>query len=156
MQEQYYFILFSFYSQVEIHQSDLELPGNMWEEEHVNQGFSWRPGSVSFGLLIDTGYVHTKIYLSNIVGTDKEPERRIVVPFRVSPSGLVKVSDTVRDELIEIPQGNYRLTFEVGRLDKENEWCNLYFYPQEKVTPEIFVSGDLNPSYPLLMHANPA
>lgn len=40
------------YSQLAVFQKGMENPFNDWEDTHVNQGFAWRPGSVSFGSLL--------------------------------------------------------------------------------------------------------
>ena len=36
------------YSQLVVFQKGMENPFNDWENTHVDQGFAWRPGSVSF------------------------------------------------------------------------------------------------------------
>jgi hypothetical protein len=43
------------YRQIAVFRSRLEHPFNDWTPRHVKQGFSWRPGSVSFATLVESG-----------------------------------------------------------------------------------------------------
>ena len=52
------FDLFASYSQVSVFMAKLDSPFNDWEQEHVEQGFAWREGSVSFATLEEAGTLH--------------------------------------------------------------------------------------------------
>jgi Competence protein J (ComJ) len=43
------------HSQIAVFDPSLERPFNSWTDAHVAQGFSWRPGSVSFSTLCEWG-----------------------------------------------------------------------------------------------------
>ncbi|WNZ26896.1 hypothetical protein HJG54_28635 [Leptolyngbya sp. NK1-12] len=45
------FQLRALYNQVAVFDPSLEYPYNDWLPQHAAQGFTWRPGSVSFGTL---------------------------------------------------------------------------------------------------------
>lgn len=153
------FEIFITYSQIAIFDPELEIPFNDWTQQHSEQGFSWRPGSVSFGTLVDGGEMDVEIY----IGTEKElysaTKRAIVVPFLVLDSGVIEVASISDSKIIEIPSGNYALLFETG-FDEENDnkpWCKFSFTKKEKVEPKILRADDeLKPIYPLLMEAIPA
>ena len=52
------FELFSSYSRVAVFRAGLEKPFNDWEQDHLDQGFAWREGSVSFATLEEGGTLH--------------------------------------------------------------------------------------------------
>ena len=86
--------------------------------------------------------------------------RAIVVPFAVSLSASVGLSDTVSEETTRVPPGEYALLCETSypreEEGEEAEWCRLTFAPGGEVRPEVLRADDLlSPEYPLLMDADP-
>jgi|ERR671922_2358209 hypothetical protein len=45
------FDLYVTYGHIVVFDPDVERPFNEWRQQHFDQGFSWRPGSVSFRAL---------------------------------------------------------------------------------------------------------
>jgi len=154
--DRWQFDLFSFYSVIDVHLSDLTPLGNRWTKQHVRQGFSWRPGNVSFGLLSDVGGVKTSVSVESEFALSQDAERAILVPFYVDEFQSLSISDLVNTHEVSIRRGDYGLVFEIGKINEEDEWCNLTFFPKKDVKPEILLADeDLDFSYPLVMYADP-
>ena len=60
---------------------------NDWREQHVAQGFTWRPGTVSFATLGDLGNLRVEVRVAEDLDVLPDAVRAIVVPFAVSPPG---------------------------------------------------------------------
>ncbi len=151
---------FIFYHQLIVYDPTTAPVPNDWQERHVAQGFSWRPGEVSFSTLGDVGSLRVEVLVGGDLGVQPDAVRAIVVPFSVSPPGHVTLSDCVNEETVGVPAGEYALLFEIGRLNEERgqeaEWCRLSFVPGGDVQPEILrADTELSPQYPLLMEADP-
>ena len=151
---------FIFYSQLIVSEEAIAPVPNDWTERHVAQGFTWRPGTVSFGTLGDIGDLRVEVRVAGAPEALPDAARTIVVPFSVSPPGHVTLSDCVNEETVGVPAGEYALLFEMGyssvRRGQEAEWCRLSFVPGEDVQPEILrADAELSPQYPLLMEADP-
>ena len=156
---------FIFYSQLIV--SDLIVSDeaiapvpNDWTARHVAQGFTWSPGTVSFGTLGDVGDLRVEVRVAGDPEALPDAARAIVVPFSVSPPGHVTLSDCVNEETVDLPAGEYALLCEMGysgvRRGQEAEWCRLSFVPGGDVQPEILrADAELSPRYPLLMEADP-
>jgi Competence protein J (ComJ) len=141
--------------------ADLEDPYNDCLQQHIDQGFSWRPGSASFYTLVDAGNLPVEIRLADQVNLRPDAQRAILVPFTVSPIERIGVSDLVRDEFVDLAKGDYALVFETGLEDEgaewPTEWCRLTFIRDNAVEGRILrADASMSPSYPLLMDARPA
>lgn len=146
-----------FYSQLAILDVSVAPEGNNWHQRHVDQGFSWRRGSVSFGTLRDVGELRVKVQSADDIDIGDDAIRAIVVPFSVSSRGHVIITDIVNDHTLEMPEGKYALVFEIGYAGEDSEWCRLTFVPTQDVTPQILrADAGITPSDPLLMEADPA
>jgi hypothetical protein len=150
---------FIFYSQLIVTDEAIAPVPNDWTERHVAQGFTWDPGTVSFGTLGDVGDLRVEVQVAGDPEARPDAARAIVVPFSVSPPGHVTLSDCVNEETVGVPAGEYALLFEIGRLNeervKEAEWCRLSFVPGGDVQPEILrADAELSPQYPLLMESD--
>ncbi|MEO7590107.1 MAG: competence protein ComJ, partial [Byssovorax sp.] len=86
------FDLFVSYSQVSVFTAGLGSPFNDWEQEHVDQGFAWREGSVSFATLEETGTLHCEAVVADPWRPHPEAERAIRVPFNVAGDGSVEIA----------------------------------------------------------------
>lgn len=158
MSEVYNFGIF-YHQLIVSDQSTAPVP-NDWREQHVAQGFTWRPGTVSFATLGDLGDLRVEVRVADDLDVLPEAVRAIVVPFAVSPPGSVGLSDTVDEVTTRVPPGEYALLCEMGYLSEEEgeeaEWCRLTFAPRRDVQPEILRADELlSPEYPLLMEADP-
>lgn len=147
------------YRQLAVFQAALPNPFNNWTEAHVAQGFAWRPGSVSFATLGESGAIDTEVARSAPATADPEATRSIVVPFEVDASGAVEVASIGDGVALKLPAGSYRLTFEHGVAPGGRMWCRLWFEATPGVVVEpVVVEADesLHPGAPLLMEAEPA
>jgi len=143
------------YSQVAVFNGDLSDPFNDWTAAQVAQGFSWRPGSVSFQTRIEAGPVAVDVKTA----TDAPPLsgiRVISVPFTVSKAGEVEVASIADGQVLTIPPGDYQLLFETGD-GEPGHWCRLTFVPGGAMTPRIIrFDAEIVPPDRLIMDAEPA
>jgi Competence protein J (ComJ) len=144
------------YGQVAIFQSRLPDPFNDWQDAHVRQGFSWRPGSVSFRTL-DDGSLKVEVG-QGTPPIEADAVRVIRVPFTVDESGEVEVATISQAKLLELKPGTYSLTFEHGRMQQGQMWCRLYWEKvQAQVSAKVLrADPELAPEEVLLMEAQPA
>lgn len=115
------------YSQICIFLGSLENPYNDWSEESYSQGFAWRPGSVSFGTLIEEGEHEVNIFLNEpIQALGDNCARAFKVPF-----GMI-------DGAIEIGSISDTVSFEV---DFDHYILQIEFYEGNKMnSPKINIS----------------
>ena len=146
------------YSQLVVFQKGIENPFNDWEDTHVNQGFAWRPGSVSFGSLLADEESFIQINTKSRVEIGKNSIRAIVVPFEITGNCIMVASVTQEIE-VNIPSGTYELVFNViprnskHRLNK----YELSFIENKNPKAKILLADKmLNPPEQLLMEAKPA
>ncbi|MEW4455215.1 competence protein ComJ [Bremerella sp. JC817] len=143
------------YSQISVFNGRLAEPFNDWSPDHVAQGFSWRPESVAFMTLIDAGPVDAEVRIEE---TSPNPSgaRAIRVPFECPEDGVIEIASITDGVETSIPPGRYALLFETG-MQEDQCWCRLTFTPDPSATPAVLIAdGELHPSDPLLMEAEPA
>lgn len=146
------------YTQVAVFLSSLEKPYNNWSERHVAQGFSWRPGSVSFRAF-DDGDIEISVSIQSEYRESMAAERIIRVPFHVPPNAIIEIGSIFDTTQVEVPSGDYAVIFEHGRaVDEKKMWCNLILEPSQLEVREKIIRADpeLTPEDDLLMFADPA
>jgi hypothetical protein len=142
-------------NQICVFDSTLDEPFNDWTDDHVHQGFAWRPGSVSFGAAEND---ETTIVIDFVRSVELDPAafRVIAVPFAVPGHGTLVVGSIGDEREIEIDAGIYRLIYELG-VKGEKPWCRLQFvidaHPQPKI---IKADAKITKRDALVMSANPA
>lgn len=151
------FIIYVSYSQIAVFDPGLQNPFNDWGPVHVSQGFSWRPRSVSFRTLEESGPMTVDIQISDQIQLLNETVRAIQVPFDVGATGVVEVASITEGATVEIPPNNYVLVFEHGLDDQQQMWCRFSFIPTEHAQAQVLREDpELNPPTPLVMRANAA
>jgi hypothetical protein len=150
------FELHVLYSQVAVFDGRLERPFNDWTDRHVRQGFSWRPGSVSFKTLIEAGPVSVEVSEVDRIALDGASLRTISVPFTSQEGSAIEIATVTESHGIGLGPGTYQVVFETG-LSNGNCWCRINFVRHGNLEPQILVEDpELAPTYPLLMDAEPA
>ena len=151
------------YSQVLLFDAHLEHCFNDWTDAHVAQGFSWRPGSVSFKTLESAGLLHVEVLHAQAARdsaspTRRRPERCIVVPFQVPTHKQCEVATVDHSMPVELEPGEYKLTFEHGRLPNGDMWAVFRLEPASSPVQAriVIADSDLSPPDALLMTASPA
>ncbi len=144
-----------FYSQLALFQYGLDNPFNDWNETHVNQGFSWREGSVSFGTLSSDGDCKITVRLTKKIEIDNDIIRAIVVPFKVEKGGI-EIGSVMETVVIDIPGGNYELLFTVKRVNSTEYYTFSFMESENTVAIVLKADDELNLPDNLLMEANPA
>ncbi len=147
--------IYIYYSQISVFRSEFKNPFNDWQEEHVNQGFSWRPGSVSFKTLDEEGEITLYYSKKTSFEIDINTIRGIRVPFEITGEGLVEISSITESIPLKFQPGSYNLFYESGI--KPSPWIKFTFILNEQVKADVFkCDKGLNPQEPFLMSANEA
>ena len=127
---------------------------NDWNQTHGAQGFSWRPGSVSFLAFDADNNSPLSVELQDSYVTPASAMRLIKVPFQVEEEGIIVIDPLTQEWQVPIPPGNYALYFAVEPF--EAEWKYTLTFVADKALPqvEIIIADELlSPSEELLMHA---
>lgn len=146
------------WSQISVFDANLTDPFNDWNEQHLAQGFTWRQGSVSFKLPVRSGRIDVQVELADQILVDHSAQVAIVVPF-MTWAGVVEISSITQSELIEIDSGQYALLYQAGFHDDGEPWVSLSLVAAGRTPIEATIlraDGELHPSLPLLMEAEPA
>ncbi|MBA2174875.1 competence protein [Halobacillus locisalis] len=144
------------YSQIAVFQYGLENPFNDWNDTHVNQGFAWRKGSVSFGTMSDDEECKITVRVSDVKEVDTDAIRAITVPFYISNKGI-EVGSIIETKAIDIEQGMYELLFTVQRLGNGLDHYTFSFMKNDNPLAKIIKADEeLNPPSVLVMNAEPA
>jgi hypothetical protein len=146
-----------YYSQLSVFQNGLENPFNDWNDTHINQGFSWRDGSVSFGTLSDDEECEITVRVTESLAIDTDDViRAILVPFYIGNNGI-EVGSVMETIVIDIEEGNYGLLFTVKRTVNGLTNYSFDFIKSDNFKANIILADDeLNPPAVLLMEAEPA
>lgn len=146
------------YGQIAVFLGTLAEPFNDWSDAHVRQGFSWRPGSVSFATLDQTGSIEIEVQSQRLARTATTAERIIQVPFEIDDSGKIELATVAAATTISLEPGRYRLTFEHGRTGEGSMWCRFSFELTSDVVVASVLKADcgLAPAEVLNMEARPA
>lgn len=107
------FSIYVLYSQLCVFWSSLPQPFNNWLQAHVDQGFAWRPGSVSFRTLDEEGTHNVELVVSGqAIEISKDAIRVIEVPFDVPIDGEIEVASISESVPISLAAGGYLLRCE--------------------------------------------
>lgn len=146
------------YSQICVFDSSLENPFNNWSDRQVKQGFSWRPYSVSFKTLNESGNATIAYEVStHSMGIGSETIRAIAVPFKVEIDMNIEVASITGSRQLPIPPGHYNLIFESSPMDENHEKIRFTFVRDGKNSPRIICQdAGLSPESPFDMQGMPA
>jgi hypothetical protein len=147
------------FSQIAMFDSRLASPFNDWTDEHVAQGFSWRPGSVSFATLEAAGPILIRVSrLEQVDWSVSAASRIIAVPFTVPSHGSVEVATITGSIPLQLPPGDYELTFEHGRKTDGTMTATFHFRCVDVPVEARLIRSDpsLSPGPALIMTAVPA
>jgi Competence protein J (ComJ) len=104
------------HSQIAVFDSTLGQPFNMWTEKHVNQGFAWRPGSVSCRTIASAGRHRVELLVtSEEAELPADAVRIIQVPFEVSSYRSIEIASIADAFPVELSAGSYALRYECFR-----------------------------------------
>ena len=147
------------YSQLAVFDHSLERPFNVWTDRHVAQGFAWRPGSVAFRTIEESGRHLVSIRVDSQRVVSKSNANRIIdVPFVVPRNGKVEIGSISDSVSIEITPGIYQMRFECyeGVVD-ENPRIRLSFAKSNNPRFELVrADKEINLGADLLLTASPA
>lgn len=101
------------YAQLAVFGCDLQNPFNDWSDKHVNQGFSWRPESVSFRSLVEFGMHSISVaVVDQLEPLDAFVVRAVQVPFIVPESGCIEIASISDSISLSLKSGSYLLRCE--------------------------------------------
>ncbi len=151
------FSLYVTYSQVAVFLHGMRNPFNDWLPIHVDQGFSWRKGSVSFMTLVETGELRIRFEHSTAPKIRDDARGAIQVPFHVPVNERIEIATISEGRVINVPPGSYALLYQTGVDSAGAMWCIFSFGPSEGPSPTIIkADARLDPPAKLFMHAEPA
>jgi hypothetical protein len=144
------------YSQIAVFNPMLENPFNNWTEEHFNQGFVWRPQSVSFRtVLAKGGNAAVSFDRGDDVVLRDDAVIAIAVPFDLQDP-QIEIASVFKGEVFDFEPGEYELVFQHGRVGAA-PWCDFTFVPRKVAAARILRPGNvLQPGPELIMTAEPA
>lgn len=140
------------YGQLAVFASSLKQPFNDWTDQHVSQGFAWRPGSVSFRSMVEAGRHSIEIDVANHVGAVHADAVRVVeVPFEIPADGAVEVGSIAETVPLSLPAGSFLLRCEfLQPAGAAGERVRLTFAKKDaprfavvRADPELSASGEL-------------
>jgi Competence protein J (ComJ) len=145
------------YSQIAIFNPAMDRPFNNWTDEHFNQGFVWRPQSVSFRT-VATRAGNATVHV-DVVPEAKVREDAVVaisVPFTL-PHEQLEIASVFKGEVIDFEPGDYELIFQNGKTNNA-PWVSFSFVPTKKKSDAKILKGGnlLQPGKDLIMTAEPA
>lgn len=146
------------YSQLVVFQKGIENPFNDWQDIHIDQGFAWRPGAVSFGSLLADEMCQINVGIKPQVKILENSIRTIVVPFEILEDGIGIASVTQEND-VKIPSGLYELVFNVipkPTIDRLDVYDFSFVKTKNPIAKILVADKMLNPSNKLLMEAKPA
>jgi hypothetical protein len=140
------------YSQLAVFASALSQPFNHWTDQHVAQGFAWRPGSVSFGTLSEAGPHVVDIEVVDRLGAvHPDAMRAIEVPFDVPDDGAIEIGSISETVPVTLPSGSFLLRCEFLRSTGDDaQRVRLTFAKKDaprfsvvRADPDLTVHGEL-------------
>lgn len=127
------------YAQLCVFDAELEQPYNDWDDAHTAQGFSWRPGSVSFAVENSIHSVAVDVTVRDLPPDLVDSSTAIRVPFDVPPSGRVEVGSIMSGVEVAIPPGRYALYCIAPRSD--DQAYHLSFVTSGDLHAEVLTEG---------------
>jgi hypothetical protein len=101
------------FGQIAVFHKGQERPFNDWTDEHVRQGFAWRPESVSFRSVVEAGLHQIEVSSIDHLGeVSPDAIRAIEVPFEVHDGGDIEIASIVDSEAVSVPVGRLLLRCE--------------------------------------------
>jgi hypothetical protein len=103
-------VMYFSYGQFMVFDRDEQLPGSLWNEGHVNQGFVRRKYTVGFGTIFEHGTAELRVF----VGTPANfiaYQRVVCVPIE-APSGELRFEGPEEDPIqrfVRLPPGAYNV-----------------------------------------------
>ena len=147
------------YGQLAVFASSLNQPFNDWTNQHVSQGFAWRPGSVSFRSMVEAGRHSIEIDVIDHVGiVHRDAIRVIEVPFEIPANGALEVGSIEETVPLLLPAGSFLLRCEfLQPAGAEGERVRLTFAKKDAPRFEVVLAdSELSVNGELLTTAQPA
>ncbi len=144
------------YHQLSVFDPQLPDPYNDWTDDHCRQGFTWRPGSVSFATLGDAGTATIRGAIAGERFVAEGAVRVIAVPYTVV-NGIVELGgfETV---VVPVPSGTYELLYSAipSTGDRPEEYHFLFIKNPHPKAEIVIADPELDPPEHLTMEAKSA
>jgi hypothetical protein len=140
------------YGQLTVFARSLKQPFNDWTDQHVSQGFAWRPGSVSFRSMIEAGRHSIEIDVVNHASAvHPDAVRAVEVSFEIPADGAVDIGSIAETVPLSLPAGSFLLRCEFLRpAGTAGERVRLTFAKKDpmrfavvRADPELSTDGEL-------------
>ena len=116
------------HGQIVVFRLSLANPYNDWTEAHMDQGFTWREGSVSFGVEDPLSCLVEVLLGDESTSINDSPKRVILVPFKSDGNGVAIGDGLCENNSLNLPSGEYQLSFELFDGYGEDRWGVPYDY----------------------------
>jgi hypothetical protein len=146
------------YGQFAVFTRELAQPFNDWLDQHVAQGFAWRPGSVSFRTMVEAGLHEAEVEIVNRMGLVASDAVRVIeVPFDIPENGEIEIGGITETVPLTLPTGEYLLRCEFLQTTNSSGRLRLVFAKNEPIHFSILLAdADLTIGDELLTTAQPA
>ena len=151
------------YRTLTVSQQGISDPFSVWTQTHVNQGFVWRPQSVSFATLeSDSSRPYIEVAMRDSYTPPPDALRIIRVPFQATSQGIEVKSPLSESWRIGLLSGSYNIYFaievDINGVNEEPWIYRLAFVSVTHDEPAQILRADenLNPPDELDMSAEPA
>ncbi|KPF69553.1 hypothetical protein IP69_10665 [Bosea sp. AAP35] len=150
------------YTQIQAFRAKLPRAGSLWTDDHVAQGFAWRPETVAFGVPDHDGQCVLQAAVADAPYSLADAVLwAVAVPFEVT-TGKVSVGTVLNTRDLDVPVGRYSLVFEAwpGRERAGETYAfmlRLLFCPDaapdfailrkgEEITTDVVLRRDADPA----------
>jgi hypothetical protein len=109
------------YSQIAVFSASLRQPFNDWSRRHVEQGFSWRKGSVSFRTAEEVVEANVEFLINssrNDIVRLFEAIDILALPFSVSGGQGIEIGSISSSVPFDLPDGEFGLFYMPKRVDR--------------------------------------
>jgi len=147
------------YGQLAVFIHSISDPFSDWSEEHVNQGFVWREGTVSFRTLLESGMHNVSAEVVEYFdGIDAAVIRAIDVPFDVPSDGDIEIASISDSAILSVPSGSYclRCEFVIDSLSGKNLVRLVFARGEPAHFLIVRADSELSPGSSLVVSGNPA
>jgi len=144
------------YSQVVLFNNTIEYPFSNWSDTHVNQGFVWREGTISFGSLdeSDDSLINFILRKTNDFEWDIDSKIQIALPFHVlSTIEFGSLFETVE---VDLPNALYQIYFEAKEVNNRGIYNITFVQNSNPISIVNCLEDGRNPPVNLLMDGEPA
>jgi hypothetical protein len=143
------FMLFSYYSLINIYPAGIGFPYFDWTQQEIDQGFICAPNGVCLRVLSDAGDINIEIFLNGKFPESSQATRAFYLPFKLDTSLGIIVCDSNNGFTVPVPKNQYVLYCETGFMSESSQsqsvvatWCRFHFIESDNAGAEITITNE--------------